>query len=95
MIKIIYTDKSLSISGHANSDRKGKDLVCAAVSGIYLSALSWFNSNEIELSQVKDTQKLTIVKPTSDNKYKLSLLIKQLDVMAYNCPKSIKISKGK
>lgn len=95
MIKIVYTDKSLAISGHANSDRKGKDLVCAAVSGIYLGALSWFKSNEIKLGQTEDKQTLTLVKQTSDNKTKLELLVKQLKTIAWDCPKCIKIVKGK
>ncbi|MCQ2748385.1 MAG: ribosomal-processing cysteine protease Prp [Mycoplasmoidaceae bacterium] len=39
MIKIIYTDSSISVTGHANFVISGKDIVCAGVSAIILGAL--------------------------------------------------------
>lgn len=45
MIKVFvkYLDKniaSIEVSGHANSDEHGKDLVCAAVSGVVVGCLN-------------------------------------------------------
>ena len=66
MIKVLYeviNDQytSLKVSGHANYDEKGKDLVCASVSSImfgFMNALDELNE-KVEVKQL--TNEITIV----------------------------------
>ena len=40
MIKVVIKDKNITISGHANYDDYGKDIVCAAVSSIAITTVN-------------------------------------------------------
>jgi len=65
MIKVIYEVKddlytSLTVSGHANSDEYGKDLICASVSSImfgFMNALDVLDE-DVEIKQL--TNKIVI-----------------------------------
>lgn len=95
MIKISFTKNKLSAIGHANSDKKGKDLVCCAISTIFYSSLAWFKENEIDFKQSKKDNSLTIslIKKTKSNQDLLNLMFKQLNLIQKNYPKYIKIKK--
>ena len=72
MIKAIYEVKndqylSLDVSGHAEYDESGKDLICASVSSIvfgFMNALDALNE-DIEIKQL--TNKITITNHSSSN----------------------------
>lgn len=52
MIKVLIKDKSITISGHANYDDYGKDIVCAAVSSTVITTVNGIlsiDSNAIEV----------------------------------------------
>ena len=62
MIKVEVTKKDIQIIGHAMYDDYGKDIVCAAVSGVVttsVESIAAFNENAIDVKEAKD--KLTIV----------------------------------
>lgn len=40
MIKVVYSSNSLIVTGHANYDDYGKDIVCASVSSIAISSIN-------------------------------------------------------
>ena len=72
MISAIYEVKkdqyvSLEVSGHAEYDESGKDLVCASVSSIMfglMNAIDALNEN-IEIKQL--TNKITIINHSNSN----------------------------
>ena len=54
MIEIVIQSKnekvqSISVTGHANSDAYGKDLVCAAVSAVVTGAFNALNKKDFKL----------------------------------------------
>ena len=100
MIDIRYTQHdihitSLEISGHAGSAESGKDLVCAAVSGITFGLLN-------ALDELTDVKKMTVgdnliqVKvdnPTAESDLLLSAGIIQLKTVQQQNQRFIKIKK--
>ena len=72
MIKAIYEAKdnrylSLEVSGHAEYDESGKDLICASVSSIifgFMNAVDALNEN-VEIKQL--TNKITIKNHSDSN----------------------------
>ena len=72
MIKVIYevqNDKylSLDVSGHAEYDESGQDLICASVSSIvfgFMNAIDALNE-EVEIKQL--TNQITITNHSSSN----------------------------
>lgn len=97
MIKIKYTDTTIQVTGHAGHGTKGNDIVCAAVSAIVLGAIKWFKPKDIEVTENKRKNSLTIViknrKP--ENMLMLDLIVKQLQPITKRYKKYVKIKRGK
>lgn len=94
MIKVKVLKKSISISGHANYDDYGKDIVCASVSSIVMcsvEAISSFDINAVDIKQ--DNDKLTIL----INKYDdititlIKNMVRCLKELEKEYPKNVKI----
>lgn len=88
---------SIEILGHAEANKKGHDLVCSAVSGIVIgaiNALEGFNKNNIKTND--GHIKFNIDHEISDaDNIRLKMMITQLEIVAKNYPKNIKIIKEK
>ena len=67
MIKVLIKDKSITISGHANYDEYGKDIVCAAVSATVIttvngilsidkSSIEVVENGQVEIKVLKDNE---------------------------------------
>ena len=72
MIKVIYEVKddeylSLEVSGHAEYDESGKDLICASVSSIVFGLMNALDAlkQDVEIKQL--TNKITIINHSSSN----------------------------
>ena len=69
MIKVNYNDKVIKISGHANFNDYGKDIVCASVSSIVYTTINGilninkdaieFSDNNIMIINVKMNDEIT------------------------------------
>ena len=67
MIKVINKNGIIKITGHANFDNVGKDIVCASVSSIVLTTVNIiFNIDNESISYVDDG-KTMIIEKTNDN----------------------------
>ena len=67
MIKVIKKNEVIEISGHANYDEFGKDIVCASVSSVIMTAVnSIMNIDNSSISYVDDGNKI-IIKKLNDN----------------------------
>lgn len=102
MIKVVclYENKkikSIEILGHAEANKKGHDLVCAAISGISIgaiNALDGFDKNEIKSSvghiKINVNHKISVA-----DDIRLEMMIKQLALIAKSYPKNVKVIKEK
>ena len=65
MIKVKVKKNLISITGHANYDEYGKDIVCAAVSSVVITTIegiSKFDKNAITLNKTNDQMDIIINK---------------------------------
>ena len=60
MIKVIIKNNSITISGHANYDVYGKDIVCAAVSATVITTVNGILSIDESSIEVIENNKVEI-----------------------------------
>ena len=98
MIKVEYIENSsnieyLKISGHANYDDYGKDIVCSAVSAISIGALNALKN--IENYAITQKEGLIIIenknKSSYDDNIVLNTMLIQLKTIEQSYPKFIQI----
>ena len=95
MIKVVYSSNSLIVTGHANYDDYGKDIVCAGVSTILtttVNAILKFNDQAIELSQEKDIVLTVLIEDEVTSKL-LENMVELLYELEESYPKNITIRK--
>ena len=96
MIKVKKKNNIITISGHANYDNYGNDIVCSSVSSIVYTTINGIlniNSNSLH---VTDEDTLTIEVLSSDlvtNKLIENMML-LLSEVENKYPKNISISKG-
>ena len=67
MIKVIKKNEVIEISGHANYDEFGKDIVCASVSSVIMTTVnSIMNIDNSSISYMDDGDKI-IIEKLNDN----------------------------
>lgn len=98
MIKVEYIENSsnieyLKISGHANYDDYGKDIVCSAVSAISIGALNALKN--IENYAITQKEGLIIIENKNNSSYDdnivLNTMLIQLKTIEQSYPKFIQI----
>ena len=101
MIRVNIKNNHIVITGHANYDDYGKDIVCASVSSIVITSINAclkLDKNSLIYKEEyvgKELSKLTI-EVTSDNKSILLIIenmIEMLEELALTYKKNIKIIK--
>ena len=60
MIKVVIKNDSITISGHANYDEYGKDIVCAAVSATVITTVNGILSIDETSIEVVENGKVEI-----------------------------------
>jgi uncharacterized protein YsxB (DUF464 family) len=60
MIKVQISDNKITITGHANFDDYGKDIVCAAVSATVITTVNGILSIDDKTLSVEEGKTLTI-----------------------------------
>jgi len=96
MIKVKINKDNIVITGHANYEEYGKDIVCASVSSIVITSINAclrLDSNSLNYKEEKDK---LIINITSDNKYVLLIIenmIAMLEELTLTYKKNIKIIK--
>ncbi len=97
MIKINYNKNIIIISGHANYDNYGKDIVCASVSSIIYCSINCilsFDKNAIKYNDSNNKLILKNIKQDDITNKIINNMIVLLEDLAKQYPKNIKISKG-
>ena len=97
MIKVNIKDKSITVTGHANYDLYGKDIVCASVSSLVIStvnAILKFDENAISYQEKKDKLVINIKKEDEITKKLIGNMVDMLNELSSQYPKNIKIIGG-
>ena len=96
MIKVLIKNKQIIISGHANYDDFGKDIVCASASSIIITSVNaCLKFDNSSLNYKKEKDKLII--DIKSNEYNIKLIINNmidmLEELAETYNKNIMIVK--
>ena len=87
--------KSLTVSGHANYDKYGKDIVCAGVSAVVTGGINALESQVDNIEVISKENELG-VKVINSNEYiqiVLKTILIQLETIEKSYKKYIKITK--
>lgn len=95
MIKVIRKENKITISGHANSDEYGKDIVCASVSSIVyttINAIAKINDRAIKV----EDNKTMVIEVLSNDEITESLINNMMDLLIdleYDYPKNLNVKE--
>lgn len=87
--------KSLTVSGHANYDQYGKDIVCAGVSAVVTGGINALESEIESIKIINEDNKLGVEVINSNEKIQIILntILIQLKTIENSYKKYIKITK--
>ena len=93
MIKVVVDNNKIEISGHANFDDNGKDIVCASVSSIVITTINACIEIDEDSIYYEDKEKLIIeIKKENEVIKKLiNNMVFMLESLEKDYPKNIKI----
>ena len=94
MIKVEVTNNRISILGHACYDDYGKDIVCAAVSGVVITsveAIASIDKSAIDIKENTDKLELIINKHDDITNKLINNMLNLLKELEKKYPKNIKI----
>lgn len=94
MIIIKISKDTVTLSGHANYNKSGKDIVCASVSSIVMTSVNDIKAINENALKYEDNGNLMKIKVNSNDLlvFKLFTNLKELlKHLASNYPKNIKI----
>lgn len=96
-IKVEHDNDFISkivITGHANYDDYGKDIVCAAVSASVLTTINGIialDNSILEVNNVLDKMTIKILKNEKNSQVLLNSMLSNLKSLVVEYPKNIKI----
>lgn len=98
-VNVSFIGKKISeliVSGHANYDKYGQDLVCAGVSAIMFGGLNALESEISFIEIINQENKLGVIVNQGNDKIEIILetILTQLKTIAESYPKNIKIIHG-
>ena len=94
MIKVIIEGNKIEVSGHANYDDYGKDIVCASVSSIVITTINGIidiDDEAILYEEEKDKIKIEMKKEDKVTKKLIDNMVFMLESLEKDYPKNIKI----
>ncbi len=96
MIKVLYNDKRIKISGHANFDSYGNDIVCASVSSIVETTINGILNIDNKAIKVIDNKDLVIDILSNDIVIKklITNMLELLKELEKQYPKNINVKEN-
>ena len=94
MIKVIVENNKIEVSGHANYDDFGKDIVCASVSSIVITTINGIidiDEDSISYEENDNKIKIEILKENEVTKKLINNMVFMLESLEKDYPKNIKI----
>ena len=95
MIKVNYNDECIKVSGHANYNTYGNDIVCASVSSIIYTTINGILNIDSKSISYKDDKilEIHILKNDDITKKLIDNMLDLLKDLEKQYPKNIKIVK--
>ncbi len=96
MIKVLIKNKQIVVSGHANYDDFGKDIVCASASSIIITSINAclkFDNSSLNYKEEKDKLIIDIKSDEYNIKLIINNMIDMLEELAETYNKNIMIVK--
>lgn len=96
MIRVQVKPKGILITGHANYDEHGKDIVCSSVSSIVtttVNAILIFDNKSIKYNVKEGLVKIDIVKEDETTRKLLDNMINLFIDLTKDYPKNIKVER--
>ncbi len=96
MIKVQVKPNNIVISGHADYEEYGKDIVCSSVSSIVtttVNAILMFNSNTIKYKVSEGLVKIDILENDETTRKLLDNMLDLLGKLESDYPKNIKVER--
>ncbi len=96
-IKVEYDNNFISkivVTGHANYDDYGKDIVCAAVSASVLTTINGIialDNSILEVDDILDKMTIKVLKNEKNSQVLLNSMLSNLKSLVVEYPKNIKI----
>ena len=96
-IKVEYDNNFISkivITGHANYDDYGKDIVCSAVSASVLTTINGIialDNSILEVDNILDKMTIKVLKNEKNSQVLLNSMLSNLKSLVVEYPKNIKI----
>lgn len=94
MIKVVIENNKIEVSGHANFDDYGKDIVCASVSTLVISTINNIidiDENSILYEDKKNKIKIEIKNNNEIVQKLINNMVLMLESLEKDYPKNIKI----
>lgn len=98
-VKVIHTKgkiREISISGHADYDEYGNDIVCAAISSTVITTVNGimkYDSSLIDFKQTQDELQIKVLKENPVEKVFLTNMLDLLEELETQYTENIKIIK--
>ena len=96
MIKVVSKKNLIVITGHADYDDYGKDIVCASVSSIVITSINAclrFNNESIKYKEEKDKLTIDIINNDKNTLLIIDNMMSMLEELAKMYQRNIKIIK--
>ena len=81
MIKVIYNDNTVRVSGHANYAEYGKDIVCASVSSIITTIVNCIMNLDKSSITYQDDGKTIIITKINNNEVVNTIFATMIDIL--------------
>lgn len=81
MIKVIYNDNTVRVSGHANYAEYGKDIVCASVSSIITTVVNCIMNLDKDSITYQDDGKTIIITKINNNEVVNTIFATMIDIL--------------
>ena len=81
MIKVIYNDNTIKVSGHANYAEYGKDIVCASVSSIITTIVNCIMNLDKSSITYQDDGKTIIITKINNNEVVNTIFATMIDIL--------------
>lgn len=81
MIKVVYNDNTIKISGHADYAEYGKDIVCASVSSIITTVVNCVMNIDKDSITYQDDGKTIIITKINKNEVVNTIFTTMIDIL--------------
>ncbi len=97
MIKVMYNENTIKVSGHANYDKFGNDIVCASVSSIVYTTINGILNIDSNAIKYEDNKDLYIHIKSSNEVIKklINSMLELLKELEKQYPKNIIVKENK